>query len=687
MAQYVSTINWSVLVLSATEVWINGYLIDFKRAEIKVDSKIINVEPKVLAVLVQLYKAKGEIVSQPTLMANVWVDVIVSPNTLQRCITLLRKLLGDDAKQQVVIKTHPKLGYSLNPESLIESTQTVPLTLIRHQKGLLLSVVIMLVLIPIIFYNEISSRANIPSLSNIKPFTTNGHSVHEFVVSHSGTFSVLVRQNQGFQQLVYKELTSQRETVLVDSLQIKGNVSLSLDDQTLAFGLQTKNGNKKCVSLVTFDLIKQQVNPLTSCDEDFNHSPQWIDNQHIVYLSSKTNRTKELYLYDIKQHTKNVLTKDHQNMHYLTYQTVSHKLAWIDIDGKLTIGTLDLGNKKIRDLTQSILPVGIEAAQKLHWYNEDILFIPYKHDIYWFEGHEWVKQQSIMSNSYIIDLVGIPQTDALFDIHTNSKPRKVIALFSKKDTSVRTRQVIKSDSIDIDISPSVLSESGGKYRPETHDIALLSNKSGSRQLWLASNKEDKKLTEVNSGIEQFVWLNKQQIIYLSEQQLWQLTLGEEPVLVRGGFLPVRLYQAEGEHLLLSVNINNKAQLVWFNISTRQFDTLLNGVVYWAQRMSDTLFISSGGAGKLAIYRDGKLSQLSALPPLIIQSVFVWRDNNLYLQDKKLNIWRYDPISEVAEVIGKYDINSLFMTDFKPSTSTIVTDNFVAEQRDLVWLSE
>lgn len=687
MAQYVSTINWSVLVLSATEVWINGYLIDFKRAEIKVDSKIINVEPKVLAVLVQLYKAKGEIVSQPTLMANVWVDVIVSPNTLQRCITLLRKLLGDDAKQQVVIKTHPKLGYSLNPESLIESTQTVPLTLIRHQKGLLLSVVIMLVLIPIIFYNEISSRANIPSLSNIKPFTTNGHSVHEFVVSHSGTFSVLVRQNQGFQQLVYKELTSQRETVLVDSLQIKGNVSLSLDDQTLAFGLQTKNGNKKCVSLVTFDLIKQQVNPLTSCDEDFNHSPQWIDNQHIVYLSSKTNRTKELYLYDIKQHTKNVLTKDHQNMHYLTYQTVSHKLAWIDIDGKLTIGTLDLGNKKIRDLTQSILPVGIEAAQKLHWYNEDILFISYKHDIYWFEGHEWVKQQSIMSNSYIIDLVGIPQTDALFDIHTNSKPRKVIALFSKKDTSVRTRQVIKSDSIDIDISPSVLSESGGKYRPETHDTALLSNKSGSRQLWLASNKEDKKLTEVNSGIEQFVWLNKQQIIYLSEQQLWQLTLGEEPVLVRGGFLPVRLYQAEGEHLLLSVNINNKAQLVWFNISTRQFDTLLNGVVYWAQRMSDTLFISSGGAGKLAIYRDGKLSQLSALPPLIIQSVFVWRDNNLYLQDKKLNIWRYDPISEVAEVIGKYDINSLFMTDFKPSTSTIVTDNFVAEQRDLVWLSE
>jgi hypothetical protein len=138
---------------------------------------------------------------------------------------------------------------------------------------------------------------------------------------------------------------------------------------------------------------------------------------------------------------------------------------------------------------------------------------------------------------------------------------------------------------------------------------------------------------------------------------------------------------------LSVIINNKAQLIWFNVKTKQFNTLLDREVYWAQRMNNNLFISSGGAGKLEIYREGKLSQISALPPLTIQSGYVWRDNHLYLQDKKLNIWRYDPISEVAKVIGKYDINSLFMTDFQPENSILVTDNFVAEQRDLVWLSE
>jgi len=671
--------------LSATEVWINGYLIDFKRAEIKLDEKIINVEPKVLAVLVQLYNAKGEIVSQPTLMANVWADVVVSPNTLQRCITLLRKLLGDDAKQQIVIKTHPKLGYSLNPQRLLENKKNKQLSIFKHKKGLFLAVFIMLLMTTIVSYTKLNSAQNLPNLSQIKPLTTNGHSVHEFAVSHSGQFSVLVRQQQGFQQLIYKELTSQKETILIDALQIKGSVAISLDDQILAFGLQTKKGNKKCVNLVIFDLVKQQTKPLTTCQENFDHSPQWIDNQHLVYLSTSTNRTSELYLYDTKQQTKTRLTQSKQNTNYLSYQTDSHKLAWINTDGQLSISTLDLSHKKLIELTQSMLPSGLEAANKLHWYDVETLIIPYKQGIYWFVGHGLVKQQSIMTNSHIIDLVAIPQPDAQPTL--NHQSRKVIALFSQKDTSVRARQLTETNIQDSDISPSVLSESSGKYRPETNDIALLSNKSGSSQLWLSSNQEDKKLTEVTNGIEQFVWLNKQQIIYLSEQELWLLTLGEEPKLLTGSFLPVRLYQTEGDHLLLSASVNNKAQLIWFNLKTKQFNTLLNGEVYWAQRMNDSLFISSGGAGKLAIYREGKRSQLSALPQLTIQSGYVWRENHLYLQDKKQNVWRYEPVNEVAKVIGKYDINSLFMTDFKPATSTIVTDNFVAEQRDLVWLSE
>ncbi|WP_444996604.1 winged helix-turn-helix domain-containing protein [Aliikangiella sp. IMCC44359] len=40
-------------------------------------------------------------VTHQLILDNVWKDVTVAPNTLQRRITQLRKALGDDAKRQI----------------------------------------------------------------------------------------------------------------------------------------------------------------------------------------------------------------------------------------------------------------------------------------------------------------------------------------------------------------------------------------------------------------------------------------------------------------------------------------------------------------------------------------------------------------------------------------------------------
>ncbi|WP_100643440.1 winged helix-turn-helix domain-containing protein [Alteromonas facilis] len=71
------------------------------------------VEPKVMQVLLLLVKQRGELVSQESIFATVWPQSIFNPSSIQRCIAILRKTLGDDAKTQQVIKTHPKRGYSL----------------------------------------------------------------------------------------------------------------------------------------------------------------------------------------------------------------------------------------------------------------------------------------------------------------------------------------------------------------------------------------------------------------------------------------------------------------------------------------------------------------------------------------------------------------------------------------------
>ena len=56
----------------------------------------------------------------------------------------------------------------------------------------------------------------------------------------------------------------------------------------------------------------------------------------------------------------------------------------------------------------------------------------------------------------------------------------------------------------------------------------------------------------------------------------------------------------------------------------------------------------------------------------------------YLQDKQQNVWRYKPNAlEQAEVIGRFDENNLFMSDFSKQSLKMLGDNFVKTNNELV----
>ncbi|CAM2010180.1 winged helix-turn-helix domain-containing protein [Acanthopleuribacter pedis] len=95
------------------QYWIGDFFIDCSRNQITHHDQSQTLAPKTLAVLTYLAKHQGRVVSQDTLLAEVWFDAVVSTNTLQKSIAHLRKALGDDAKRQTTIRTHAKQGYSL----------------------------------------------------------------------------------------------------------------------------------------------------------------------------------------------------------------------------------------------------------------------------------------------------------------------------------------------------------------------------------------------------------------------------------------------------------------------------------------------------------------------------------------------------------------------------------------------
>ena len=71
------------------------------------------VEPKVMEVLAAMAARPGETVTKDEFMAEVWTGTVVTDDVLARCISELRKALGDKARNPKYVETLRKRGYAL----------------------------------------------------------------------------------------------------------------------------------------------------------------------------------------------------------------------------------------------------------------------------------------------------------------------------------------------------------------------------------------------------------------------------------------------------------------------------------------------------------------------------------------------------------------------------------------------
>jgi DNA-binding winged helix-turn-helix (wHTH) protein/tetratricopeptide (TPR) repeat protein len=69
------------------------------------------LEPKALRVLLLLVSKAGHLVEKDYLLETVWNDTFVEENTLTRTILVLRRALGDNRRDRILIETVPTKGY------------------------------------------------------------------------------------------------------------------------------------------------------------------------------------------------------------------------------------------------------------------------------------------------------------------------------------------------------------------------------------------------------------------------------------------------------------------------------------------------------------------------------------------------------------------------------------------------
>jgi predicted ATPase len=86
----------------------------------------MHLEPKVMDVLVFLARQSGETISREELLRTVWPNTFVSDDALTRCISELRRVFEDDAREPHFIETIPKRGYRVVASVEFVSEQSIP---------------------------------------------------------------------------------------------------------------------------------------------------------------------------------------------------------------------------------------------------------------------------------------------------------------------------------------------------------------------------------------------------------------------------------------------------------------------------------------------------------------------------------------------------------------------------------
>ncbi|WP_187434658.1 winged helix-turn-helix domain-containing tetratricopeptide repeat protein [Bradyrhizobium cytisi] len=100
---------------------LNGYTLDLDQAQLfDLYGQAVELRPQALAVLLELGRRHGELVTKRDLSARVWPGVSVTDDSLVQCVVEIRRALGDTRQQ--VVRTMPRRGYLL----IVDAADTAP---------------------------------------------------------------------------------------------------------------------------------------------------------------------------------------------------------------------------------------------------------------------------------------------------------------------------------------------------------------------------------------------------------------------------------------------------------------------------------------------------------------------------------------------------------------------------------
>ena len=691
------------------------YTINWQTGELTFNDQHCVLEPKQVAVLKLLASANGQLVSYEEIQQAVWPDVVVAPNALQRIVAQLRKQLGDSAKAQKVIKTHPKRGYSLvinNTETLVPpKSSKLPKRLTGKKLTLTKLLLPILVFTTLLFLGShffAANKAQPHLINRLQPLDMQSDFFGNVVAISPHEF-VFIDNQQSKQSLVKHNSQTNQKTVLIANIKVYGDITYNPHNNSILLGEifypstskigkrkvgKQEIGQQKCAQLIEYSLNTHSKQTLLPCQNNFNHSPIMLASNKLVFSKTDKERNTELYLLNnIPNKGKQQVTAiNAEPITQLAYHTASKQFA---VQLQKTIYHAELQENNLV-LIKPIFTTQESAPLPMLWLDNDTLLVVENTT-----NNGQLHSITTSGNTVSQQLQTTKQVTELTSLN-----QQIFAKLSRKNWQTNQRNLATSPThseVDKPIAPSIFADTYALYRPNSKDISLLSNRSGSQQLWLVQAQNIRQLTNTTFDIDHYLWLDSHHIAIIANKQLYTLAINTNdkdaaPLTkhyLASQYEPITLFQASNNQLLVKLKKQDDYVIGWLT-TTGKVNVLYQGDLDWAQQLSDGTILANN-SNKIMRLANGQLFPYQPLNHIKLQWRYVTRDNALYFQDKAQNIWRYLPsskannkpnnIQEKGELqqIGRYDIGSLFMTDYSTSNHSMLSDNFIGERNELVKL--
>ena len=578
--------------LTTDQFALGHLIIDGKRGTITSGTSEQKVEPRAMAVLLYLANHPNQVISQEELFNNIWPNTLFSPGAIQRCIGLLRKAMGDNAKSANFIVTHPKRGYSLDVSP--KAIPVINITLVGKVTLPLLAFVI-----PLLVYLLVKQSPNVSYEGQITAITSSSHYDFNPIAGQQTNRVIFIRQFDQGSHIFSVNTETGEEDQLSSEIGDYRSISWDFEFKRLYYVNRSQSGDQ--VGVLNLSSPQPKQNNLFTLNSTGNVWHVLAVKNKIYYMLAHVPVNQapktELKIYDhVSDKHVSLLSSDD---HFTPYRiTMSPDKTSIAIAGESAENRVEF---RLFDLTDHTLGPSIHhlplGFTELNWHPDG------KHILV----HH-------MNRLYLLNVQGeatsIPyhHFQRIHNPSFNNDGSQILLTASSQDTDI-WQYDLKTEAVN-KIADSSGEDHLGRLSPVNNDLAYISNRSGRAQVFLKQGVKETLIFDNPNSAPIYrapVWSHDEtKLVFAAGHQLYfhdvfsgRLTQTPMP----GSFTAVLDWFNHEPALLISIKQDNQSYFAKWNIESHELTLLEKTGVNFFARLNEH--------DQLVFHRSGLISGLTA----------------------------------------------------------------------------